>query len=411
VRRRRSTERGSAMTIATRDAHSPTGSYAAGRLIHDADAHMVEYDGFFEAYADEAVRDRLAELDNGSRGRRLDGAIDAFLAAHHSAGRTGAPAADVLLHKNLDALGSFDAEDRVQALDLLGFQRQLIFTSSFLNLMTTLDRNGPQDLSLGATRAHNRGMIDFCSVDSRLLPVCWVPMASIEDALEIARVALDAGAAALMIPSICPREHGPTHIGFDPLWAMAEEAGIPIVFHVGGGRAMDSVYKNNGLPDVKDFHGGDGNFTSVSFMAIAEAPMQTLATMIFDGVLDRFPTLRIGVIEQGALWLPGWMRSMDSAAGAFIRNEERLQRLSLTPSEFVQRQVRVTPYPHEDVGWIIRNSGEGVCMFSSDYPHIEGGRNPLKRFDASLEGLGEGAKTAFFASNFCDLMGDRAGVS
>ena len=53
--------------------------------------------------------------------------------------------------------------------------------------------------------------------------------------------------------------------------------------------------------------------------------MQTLATMIFDGVLDRFPTLRIGVIEQGALWLPGWMRSMDSAAGAFVKNEERLQ--------------------------------------------------------------------------------------
>ncbi len=398
------------MTIAAREAHSPAESYAAGRLIHDADAHMVEYDGFFEAYADESMRDRLAELDNGSRGRQLNPAIEGLLAAHHSEDRAGAAASDVLLHKNLDALGSFDAEDRVHALDLLGFQRQLIFTSSFLNLLTTLDRNGPQDLSLGATRAHNRGMVEFCSVDARLLPACWVPFASIEHAVGVAREAIEAGAAALMIPSICPREHGPTHIGFDPVWAMAEEAGIPIVFHVGGGRPMDPVYKKNGLPDVKDFHGGDGNFTSVSFMAIAEAPMQTLATMIFDGVLDRFPTLRIGVIEQGALWLPGWMRSMDSAAGAFIRNEDRLQRLSMRPSEFVRRQVRVTPYPHEDAGWIIRNSSEGVCMFSSDYPHIEGGRNPLKRFDASLDGLGDDAKTAFFSSNFCDMIGDRAGL-
>ena len=104
---------------------------------------------------------------------------------------------------------------------------------------------------------------------------------------------------------------------------------------------------------MKDFHGGDGNFTSVSYMAIAEAPMQTLATMIFDGILDRFPTLRIGVIEQGALWLPGWMRTIDSVAGAFVKNEDRLQSLSLRPSEFVHRQVRVTPYPHEDAGWII----------------------------------------------------------
>ena len=48
---------------------------------------------------------------------------------------------------------------------------------------------------------------------------------------------------------------------------------------------------------------------------------------------------------------------MDSAAMAFVKNEERLQKLSMKPSEFVKRQVRVTPYPHEDTGWIIRNFG------------------------------------------------------
>ena len=232
-----------------------------------------------------------------------------------------------------------------------------------------------------------------------------MPFASIERAIEMAREALDLGAAALMIPSVCPREHGPTHVGFDPLWAMAQEAGVPIVFHVGGGRPMDPVYKRNGMPDVPDFHGGDGNFTSVSYMAIGESPMQTLATMIFDGVLDRFPTMMVGVIEQGASWLPGWMRSMDSAAGAFVKNETRLQRLALKPSEFVTRQVRVTPYPHEDSGWIIANSGEGICMFSSDYPHIEGGRAPLKRFDGSLAGVSDAAVQRFYSLNFLDLMG------
>jgi predicted TIM-barrel fold metal-dependent hydrolase len=122
-------------------------------------------------------------------------------------------------------------------------------------------------------------------------------------------------------------------------------------------------------------------------------------------VLDRFPRLKVGVIEQGALWVPGWMRTMDAAAGAFVRNEARLQKLSLRPSEFVQRQVRVTPYPHEDAGWIIANVGPDICMFSSDYPHIEGGRNPLKRFDASVAGIDEAGLAGFFAQNFCDLMG------
>ena len=88
-----------------------------------------------------------------------------------------------------------------------------------------------------------------------------------------------------------------------------------------------------------------------------------------------------------------------------MRNEERLQHLSLKPSELVRRQVRVTPYPHEDAGWIIRNSGDDVCLFSSDYPHVEGGRNPLGRFERSTAGLSDEVLQRFYRDNFEDLMG------
>jgi predicted TIM-barrel fold metal-dependent hydrolase len=97
---------------------------------------------------------------------------------------------------------------------------------------------------------------------------------------------------------------------------------------------------------------------------------------------------------------------MDSAAQAFYKNEPRLQKLSMKPSEFVQRQVRVTPYPHEDVGWIIANTGASVCLFSSDYPHVEGGRNPLKRFNDSLTNTPARAVERFYCDNFVDLMGE-----
>jgi predicted TIM-barrel fold metal-dependent hydrolase len=157
---------------------------------------------------------------------------------------------------------------------------------------------------------------------------------------------------------------------------------------------------------VKDFHGGEENFTSVSFMAIPGSVMQSLACLILDGVLDRFPRLKFGAIELGASWLPGWMRFLDSAHQAFYKNEERLHRLSAPPSEIVRRQVRVTPYPHEDAAWIIENSGEEICLFSSDYPHVEGGRNPLKRFDDCLAGTRPSATGRFFADNFIDLMGE-----
>jgi len=157
---------------------------------------------------------------------------------------------------------------------------------------------------------------------------------------------------------------------------------------------------------VPDFHGGDGNFRSIDYMAICYPPMQTLAVMIIDGVFDRFPELKVGAIELGASWVPGWMHNMDSAADAFRKNEERLQKLELKPSEYVRRQIRVTPYPHENAGWIVENTGEEVCLFSSDYPHVEGGRNPLGRFERSLADLSESAKQAFYYDNFVDLMGE-----
>lgn len=97
---------------------------------------------------------------------------------------------------------------------------------------------------------------------------------------------------------------------------------------------------------------------------------------------------------------------MDSAAHAFMRNETRLQALTARPSEIVRRQFRAAPYPHEDAGWIIANAGEEIAMFSSDYPHVEGGRNPLKRFDESLKGASRRAVEAFYSGNFIDLMGD-----
>ena len=96
------------------------------------------------------------------------------------------------------------------------------------------------------------------------------------------------------------------------------------------------------------------------------------------------------------------------AVEAFGRHEERLRALSLRPWEYVRRQVRATPYPTEDVGWIIREAGPEVCLFSSDYPHVEGGRRPIERFEATLVGIDDDRKRRFYADNFLDLMGTAA---
>jgi uncharacterized protein len=377
-------------------------AYVEGRLVYDADSHIHEPPGYAEQYADPAMRAQLAE--RLATFRKPPG-IDEAIAKQHDAEFRAKDADEILLRKNSLAVGAVIREDRPRALDLLGFGAQLVFTTTYLDPLREFDVDAEVELAYAMARAHNRGIVDFCSVDPRLLPVCYVPFADIDLAGQMTREAIELGAAAIKIASHPPRHHSPSHIGFDRVWAQAQEAGVPIVFHVGGEQVMNPVYKNNGLPPVPDFHGGDTNFTSVSYMAIPYAPMQTLGTLIIDGVLDRFPALRIGMIELGAAWLPGLMRSMDSAAEAFRRNEERLQKLSLLPSEFVQRQVRATPYPHEPAAWIVEHTGPEIAMFSSDYPHVEGGRNPMKRFEASLAGCDEETREAFYAGNFADLMG------
>jgi predicted TIM-barrel fold metal-dependent hydrolase len=384
--------------------------YVEGRTVHDADSHIFEPPGYAEQYADPKHREALGEALRKS----VSGAFfDKALERQDDPEFRAKDAEEVMLRKNHLAIGAIRNSDRPEALDLLGFASQLVFTTSYLGPLRAFDRGDDVELSYALATGHNRGMVEFCSVDRRLLPVCYVPFTDIDRAADAAREAIDLGAAALMIASQPPKDHSPSHVGFDRVWAQAQEAGVPIVFHVGGERPMEPVYKVNGLPPVPDFHGGDANFTSVSYMAIPYAPMQTVATLIIDGVLERFPNLRIGLIELGASWVPGWMRSMDSAAEAFRRNEERLQNASLKPSEYVRRQIRVTPYPHEDAGWLVREAGAEVALFSSDYPHVEGGRNPLKRFENSLADCSEAEKQAFYCDNFVDLMGpslDRIGA-
>lgn len=376
-----------------------------GRTIHDADSHVVATAEWVLRFADPGLRHRLQPLRPATarpgqeslleelRRRRAAGPSDGG-----DEGSSDAPGGD--------ASGGLDAEDRAQALDMLGVASQMVFADFAHGEMRRAEHGDDLDYAYGLARAHNRALVDFCSVDSRLLAVGYVPLADFDLARSMAAEVVETGAKALMIASACPRRHSTSHIGLDPVWAQAQEAGLPVVLHVGGGgQLLDPTYFNNGVPAVPAFLGRSESLRSIEYVAVPHPPMQTLAAMIIDGVLERFPRLKVGVIEQGASWVPGWMGTMDASHATLLRSEERLQRLALRPSEYVRRQVRVTPHQHEDVAWIVANAGEEICLFSSVYPSGEGEGDPVGHFGEALAGLPEGAKDRFFAGNFADLMG------
>jgi predicted TIM-barrel fold metal-dependent hydrolase len=375
------------------------------RVVHDADAHTMETKDWLTPFADPDVRaDIQAVFDRTFANREEQ--FEAMLAKQDDPEFRARDEEEYMARKNHLAIGSFRKEDRPKALDLIGVATQLIFPSTANVLLERLEQGDDYGLLYGMARASNRAQLEFCSVDERLLPVCNVPLADIDQAVKTAKDAIEIGARALLIPWACPKHHATSHVGLDGVWAQAQEAGVPIIFHVGAADfVLPPQHANNGLPGVPDFHGGDENFRSISYMAIPSGPQQALSMLILDGVLDRFPKLKVGIIELGAVWLPGYMRQLEAAMEAFGRHEERLQALELKPQEYVTRQVRVTPYPTEPTGWIIEQAGAETCMFSSDYPHVEGGRNPYGRFQKTTEGLPESALEAFYRGNFEDMMG------
>ena len=376
-------------------------TYAGPRTILDADSHVMELADFLDDFIApdhrsslrrsgmEALEPVLTAAVNGADRRRTD--------------REAAATAEerLLLDKGWAAMGAFDPEERSRVLDLLGFEGQLVFATFATSMFAGRDL----DRLYAGSSAQNRALADFCAHDPRLLPVAYVPLVDPERATAAIVEAIGAGCRAVMVPSTAAGERAPTHPDLDGVWDTLAEADVPFVLHVGGGgKLLDRAFHNNAMP-VTDHLGGGENIRSKDFLAIHDSPALFLGALIYDGLFDRFPKLRGGCIEQGAGWVVSWMHHLDYGLRAFRRTEEPLRNLADTPSEYVRRHLKFTPFPGEDVGWMIEQAGPELFMFSTDYPHPEGGRDPLAKFEETLTTVPDAARDAFFHDNMAALLG------
>ncbi|MEM7339663.1 MAG: amidohydrolase family protein [Actinomycetota bacterium] len=385
-------------------------SYTGDRAIHDADSHLMEPNDWLAHYADSATAAKLRDLElSGGGGKATHELVDDCWARRDDPERTAELAADVVNGpKGYYAYGAMDREERVAALDQLGYRSQLVF-STFAPSQFADDAD--LDLVYGGASAHNRGMIDFTATDARLVPVGYVPLQDPQRAAACVREAIDAGIGAMWVPHGVPQRISPTHPDYNPMWAALAEAGVPMVLHLGanGTNQMAPTWHNNGRDPGHDFIGGGENLRSKDFLNLHHDAENLLACLVLDGVFEQFEGLRCGVIEIGAGWVPNLLASLDASIRAFGRHEPELAKLSLSPSDYVRRQISFTPWHFEDVGWLIANTAPELYLYSSDWPHPEGGRNPLAAFDASLDaaGIGPVDQRMFFHDNMARLLGDR----
>lgn len=378
-------------------------TYAGERRVNDADSHLMELPDFLAAHADPEIRDRLPTLGEATTG--------IFDPGRHVGQRGHTPETlaklialgDALTKgpKWHDALGAFSGEERGIALDLLGFERQVVFSSFCARLIF-----GAPDLDVryGAATAHNRAMAEFVGHDRRMIGVAMVPLDDPPRALAAIDSALDAGLGAIWISADAPGGRSPGHPAHNPIWARLEERAAPFILHVGSAPlTIDDVWMNDGRPERRTARGGAEVIGSKDLTVIHHAAQRFVSSLVLDGVLEAFPQLKGGIIEIGAGWVPDMIRRLDYAADIWSKSEPHLANMTRRPSEQIRAQLRFTPYPFEDVAQLVSESYPELYLFSSDYPHAEGGRDPIGRFERSTASLDAHARALFFQHNFEDL--------
>jgi uncharacterized protein len=373
------------------------------RATYDADSHIMEVPGWIERHADPDILPLLPPLGLSKAGTTTYATIEHALKRAQERSQSSDAVANVIAGaKGWGAPGAFEPAERAKALDDLGFSAQLVF-STFAGGQYL--RHADPAVVYGGVRAHNRAIAEFCAADQRLIAVGQVSLINPKRAVDEIDEGVKRGCGAFWIPAMPAGDRAPGHTDLDPVWQRLCELKVPFMLHVGpNSQLVSKAYLNNGKPIPPDLVGGGENLRVRDFLALSFAPQMFLTAMVFDGVFERFPELRGGVIELGAGWVPEFLRTLDQGQKIFKRSDPQVASLSLRTSEYIRRAVRFTPFPGEDIGRMIRDAGPELFLFSSDYPHPEGTDDPIGRFERYLSGVDEAAKEQFYSSNFRHMM-------
>ena len=248
-------------------------------------------------------------------------------------------------------------------------------------------------------RAYNRWMVEQTAPgEGRLFGVAHVTLDDLDWlADELARLGNAGVRLAMVAPA--PVDGKPlSHPDLDAAWASFCAHGIAPVFHVGGFPSPLDPAWHWGDPDPAE-HLLDSVFLWV-------APAVALANMILHGTLERFPALRLGVVELTAGWVPSFLLHLDGALDFHAaRHGGALYPLARRPSEYFLDQVRVAALPYERPDFLVDKVGPDTFMIGSDWPHAEGIAAPGAGREQAVASLSEPARAKALGANAAWLLG------
>jgi predicted TIM-barrel fold metal-dependent hydrolase len=331
----------------------------------DADGHILEAADLWETYLEPRYRERALRLCTDPHGieyLEIDG-VASKVVRGGMLGMLGGmqkSLADVLpapehTYVAGASFGAMNARERLQRLDQENLAAAFLYPT--LGVLWEAEC-GDAEIAQAYTRAYNRWIIDFCADSGgRLIPIAHLslgdPDAAARELVRAVRAGARGGWVAPFTMSRKPHGH-PDH---DRLFATAQDLDVPLAIH-------PTFEPKWAAPGRFELHHGTHFFQNVT---AADAVRHAFTSLFQFAVFDRFPRLKIVVLESGAGWIGYWLDRMDGYAASLLG---RAIILKETPSTYFRRQCWISGDPDErTIPALMELYGPDRFFWASDFPH------------------------------------------
>jgi uncharacterized protein len=332
--------------------------------VVDADGHILEPLDLWDKYMDPAFRDRAPRIVTGENGKQCL-VMDEHVVGNNQRGiggiggvgaRQGVVAADAMEYQD-GKPGGFDPHKRIPDMDADGIDAAFLYPS--LGLFSGAIHD-PQ-LAAAVCRAYNRWLADYCKpYPDRLFGVAMLPMQEVE--LAIAEMRFAKKELGFKGGFIRPNPYNNkmiNHPDYEPFWAAAEDLDFSIGFHEGAAAGMPQV-------GIDRFEGRGARHIITHTMEM----MLACLAVIWGGVCEKHPKIRIGFLESGGGWIAPWLDRMDRHFDDQGFNDSGL---TTRPSDLFRRNCWISFEPVEGSLKVLADYvGPTKIMWATDYPHPDG---------------------------------------
>jgi len=369
--------------------------------VIDGDSHFMEPLDLFERYIDPAYRDKAMRVEkdpaSGTQSLLVDGRalrivnVDELLAAVVGYGQkeTGHDLSNFDRYLVFSADWQ-DMDKRAQFLDQEGIDGQVIYPTLGL-----LWEGGVDDAALADAlcRAYNTWAFEVCaSQKDRLFPAAHISLRDPHLAVRELRRVAKLGCRTIFVAAAPVNGRSFGHPDFDPIWATVQDLDLSVGIHLVGHRHYtgSAWYQDR-----------DPGFMFVT-MNVIQDPRMALTTMVYDGVFERFPKLRVATIEAMAGWVGEWLERLNYRF-KYMKHTSQMKR---SASEYFAQNIWINGDPEEKMlPLIVQFAGDEKFFIGSDYPHAEGFVQPMQKARQLLSGLPTGSVDKILGENARKFFG------